>query len=539
MALSTALSVDPHLSLTGTNWRRFGSVTQASILLFAVIAAAHFATRPAGVRVLLRGAALAGLAAALYLVLQYFGMDPLLPSQAYRVGEGVWSIVRPPSTLGHASYFADWGVFVVFWCAALAATDTSRAWRILAGAAAVLLCVAVVLSGTRAGIVGLLAGVVVLTAAAKAVQMRRAAVSVAVLLALGLLFYLSPLGLQLRSRTRWYVEDPHGGARLMLWRDTASMARAHWFSGYGPETFSAAFPAFESAELARAFPDFYHESPHNIFLDALAAQGALGLLALAAFVWVGFSAARLDRGPLAVALAAALAAGVASQQFTSFTAAPALYFYLTVAILVASVPHPGPAEPRRQRALLLAVAPAALVLTAFAAELLAADWFLEQARRAVGTGGIARAAACFDRYRAWQPRGAGSDLWYSRAMVNAAASVPDPLIQLQAWREAGVAALRAAGSAEDPQNAWYNLAEFYARQNDPERTETSLKSAIAASPNWFKPHWVLAQVLRLSGRAGEAEQEARIAVNLNGGKNPEVQRTLDELRSVRVGTPRQ
>jgi hypothetical protein len=46
-------------------------------------------------------------------------------------------------------------------------------------------------------------------------------------------------------------------------------------------------------------------------------------------------------------------------------------------------------------------------------------------------------------------------------------------------------------------------------------------------------------VLRLSGRVGEAEQEARVAVDLNGGKNPEVRRTLDELRSVRVRTPRQ
>src|SRR5437868_4503109 len=35
LALSTALGPTPALSAIGTNWRRFGAITQAAILLFA------------------------------------------------------------------------------------------------------------------------------------------------------------------------------------------------------------------------------------------------------------------------------------------------------------------------------------------------------------------------------------------------------------------------------------------------------------------------------------------------------------------------
>ena len=54
----------------------------------------------------------------------------------------------------------------------------------------------------------------------------------------------------------------------------------------------------------------------------------------------------------------------------------------------------------------------------------------------------------------------------------------------------------------------------------------SLRQAILSSPTWFKPHWMLAQVLMTRGRREEAEAEAKLAVILNGGKNPEVRFVL-------------
>ena len=62
-------------------------------------------------------------------------------------------------------------------------------------------------------------------------------------------FYIGPLGQPLRSRARWFTEDPWGGARPLLWRDSLRMGMARPLFGYGPETFTATFPHYESREL--------------------------------------------------------------------------------------------------------------------------------------------------------------------------------------------------------------------------------------------------------------------------------------------------
>jgi hypothetical protein len=71
-----------------------------------------------------------------------------------------------------------------------------------------------------------------------------------------------------------------------------------------------------------------------------------------------------------------------------------------------------------------------------------------------------------------------------------------------------------------------NLAAFYAVENNEVMVESCLRDAIEAAPNWFKPHWLLAQVLARANRQNEAILEARRAVECDGGKNPEVTQTL-------------
>ncbi len=104
LAVSTAVSTRPGLSLMGTSWREFGLIPQAAALMFAWTVAGGLGSA----RVVLRGVAVAGIAAGAYGIAQYFGWDPLLPASAYHIGEGVWTIVRPPGTMGYVSYFATW-----------------------------------------------------------------------------------------------------------------------------------------------------------------------------------------------------------------------------------------------------------------------------------------------------------------------------------------------------------------------------------------------------------------------------------------------
>src|ERR1035441_6150391 len=158
LVVSTVASVNPALSLGGSNWRYWGLVTQLAALGFAYLVAACCAGRAGRLRVLLRAIAVSGLLVALYGIAQDLGWDPLLDARGYHVGEGVWAIVRPPSTLGHADYSANWLLFVVFAGAALAVSEQRTPWRWLAWTAAAAGSVAIVLSGTRAAMVGMLAG---------------------------------------------------------------------------------------------------------------------------------------------------------------------------------------------------------------------------------------------------------------------------------------------------------------------------------------------------------------------------------------------
>ena len=541
LAASTLASVNPALSLGGSAWRCWGLVTQLAVLALAYLVAACCAGRPERLRVMLRALAASGLIAAVYGAAQYFGWDPLQPSQSYHAGEGIFIIVRPPSTLGHADYFANWLLCAVFAGAALAWIETSRFWKWMARISLAAGCTAILLSGTRAALIGLLAGAVFLVLWRGLRVTRSAAVAAGLVVVALAAFYWSPAGGKLRARVHWSREDTAGGARLLLWRDSLRMAASRWPLGYGPDTFIASFARWQSADLARAYPDFYHESPHNIFLDVLVAQGVPGLLFLAALPILGFAAAwdvRRNQPPggardTAGALAAALAAMTIGGQFVCFTLPTALAYYVTIAMLV-SLTCRVALKPRpvgRRWPALAAAVPCAGLLAVFAVRLLVAEISLASVRRDLDTALVGEAAAQYARYRDWRLPGASADFWYSRRLAQIAASQVNPAIRIQALQQGAMAAVHATYTAEDPFNACYNLAEFYASRDDFVQTEQSLRAAISYAPNWFKPHWMLAQVLQAGGRLKEADAEAVRAVTLDGGKHVEVTGTLDRIRA--------
>jgi tetratricopeptide (TPR) repeat protein len=335
----------------------------------------------------------------------------------------------------------------------------------------------------------------------------------------------------LRSRTRWFSEDPLGGGRLLLWRDSLRMCASRWLLGFGPETFSIHFPRYQSPELARAYPRFFQESPHNIFIDALASQGVPGMAILIGLTALGFYSIRKARHrPEAAALRAALLALAISQEFTSFTLPTAVFFYVTIALAVAlaSVPVRVPAaQGRTMRTVCFAVLP--VVFMAFAFVLTIADAGLARVARLLRGGKPGEAAALYAKIRRWQPPGVRTDLWYSQAMAGASDRTQNGAESRAAAQQALAAAVRASRNSEEPENAWLNLAVFYGRENDLAHTEQSLRAAISCAPNWFKPHWLLAQVLRVSGRLQEARTEAILAADLDGGKDPEVAHTAKEI----------
>jgi O-antigen ligase len=507
LALSTAFSRNPALSMYGTSWRKFGLVTQVAVFLFAFLSGRS-------PKITLRGITIASAIAALYGIAQYAGWDPLLPASAYHIGEGLWTIVRPPGTLGYAAYFANWLAMAAFLAVVLARMEEHAMWRRFASAAAALCAAATILTGTRAGILALLCGAVFL--AWRRISVSRAMIVSAVLIAIFAAFYFSPAGWPLRSRTRWFIEDPWGGARTMLWRDSLHMAASRLAVGNGPEVFTAAFPAYESKQLAEAYPDFSLESPHNIFLDALVSQGVVGFLLLAALCYCGFRYG--DRQFLP-----ALAAGVVAHQFAAFIAPTALLFFIILALSAQRTWEPEPS-----RLLLLPRAAVAFALVFVAFHLAVADHALALTSRSLMAGDLPAAMQHYRKYERWRLPGSAADLWYSRSLAAMMSNLPNPLVRTRAFAEAITAGERATSTAEDPFNAWYSLSALQAVTNDAAGVESSLQRAIAARPNWFKPHWALARLLYLENRGPEARAEAALALELNHGHDPEVTRSLQK-----------
>ena len=196
-----------------------------------------------------------------------------------------------------------------------------------------------------------------------------------------------------------------------------------------------------------------------------------------------------------------------------------MMFFVGLALLVAL--ETPPVTPRRSVPFLAASAPVAAALLYLAVRLSAADHQLALTKNALEHGDLHAAVVEYHRYEELRLPGGTADLWYSRSLLGLASKT--------SASAAGTAARRATETAEDPFNAWYNLAMFYARQNDAAGSERSVRAAIAAHPNWFKPHWILAQILSLDGRLEEAKKEATLAANLDGGKDQEVTRTLREI----------
>jgi len=429
-------------------------------------------------------------------------------------------------------------LFVVFAAAALAVSEPGTRWKWLAWATMAAASVAIVFSGTRAALLGLLVGVVALAIWLRHSWSRRFRLPLValaiVIVAVSALFYISPAGEKLRARVHWALQEPAGGARLLLWRDSLRMAAERWPAGYGPETYIATFALHQSAELGRAYPDFYHESPHNILLDVLVAQGVAGPLLLLALAASGFAAAwSVRHNPTAGALAAGLAAMTIGEQFACFTLPTALAYYAAIAMLVSMGIREAlpPRPPGRRWPRMAAAACCAGVLAVFGVSLWMAEGALAAARRDLDANLVGDAADRFAEYQNWRWPGASADLWYSRRLAQIAGSNAPRVVRAQAFQQAGAAAQRATQTTEAAFNAYYNLAAFYARQNDFVRTEQSLRTAISFAPNWFKTHWMLAQVLQADSRLKEADAEAATAVSLDGGKHPEVTGTLDRIRT--------
>lgn len=509
--LATLLSTDRVLSLQGADWRRMG----LPAWLGCVALAAAIAAMPGDRRALLRAIAAAGVVAAIYALFQYRGHDPWIDPALYHIGEGEWQIVRPPSTFGYVSYFALYLAAAIFLAAGLAVDAAARWLRWTWAAGAAVMTIALIVTGSRGAWLGAMAGIVML--AMKLPQRRTLLIALLIAAALGGAFIASPLGQPVRSRMRWFVEDPEGGSRWYLWRDSLRLAAAHPLLGVGPDAFGLAFATGESLDLARAKRDFYIESPHNVFLDYLTSAGPLALAAFLALAAIAL------RGPDIFLTASFVAALVAAQFIADII--PTRLLMLALAALAAPRATPARRLPSLARWAIAACAAASLAaLAVFGIPFARSDRALHDAETAARSGR-------FDLMLAAGPRAQQAyPFEYSRllgqiAMLPGLAPGPRAFVFVQAE----AAARAALPHSERPQLVHVHLASLAALQGRFPEARTELEAAIRAAPSWFRPRWQLSLLLEQSGRHAEAAQQAAAALERGAREVPEIATQLRKI----------
>jgi len=525
LGVSTALSAAPALSLAGTTWRRYGLVSQFAVWVVAVAAASLAARSERVARLMIRAMIGAGCTAAAYAVLQSAGADPILSPTLYTT-HYFQDFTRPPSTLGHALYLGGF-LLIPALSAAVLALECGGMAKLLYGVGSIVMVVAIVLSGSRSAILGLIFGAVVLAGSLRAGRSRRGVLGVMGVVAVVLTAVIaSPAGDALRLRSAQWIQDWRGGPRVLVWRDSLILLRERPWFGSGPETFAAEFRRIESAELARAYPEHFHEAPHNVFLDAALAQGVVGLLALLTVIGAGIGgggAGYLERG----LRAGVVATGVWSL-FANLTIATGLALFVAVGIRVGlgsragaarggSLPVPSsPALLFRHAILLWALLAVAGFLYAFQ------DRKFQTAKEYIARRDIDAARSEFASVAALPFPKPGFDLWYSRSMASLSTTF-EGASGAAALQSAAEAAQRAESTAEDRFNALYQSAALALALDDVRMGEAKLRQAIREAPTWYKPRLLLARLLREMGRGAEADQEERLALDLGGTQVTRIQ----------------
>lgn len=529
LVLSTLLSRHPVLSAFGTRWRAFGAINQLAVLAICLVAAGCFVAGSNHLRTVLRATVAAAGISSLYAMVQFAGFDPLFDASLYTVS---WPepVRRPPSTFGHPAYMGAFVCVAFFIAVGLAGLETNRKWRWLHAATGLLCFSALLCSGTRAALLGLIAGFAAAAVgtgrrliASRTGVLRRLLMAGAGFAALMAAFAASPYGFRLVLR---WISDARGGVRLLLWPDTLTLIRKHWMAGTGPDTFGAIFPLYESLSLARSYPENQLESAHNVILDAASGQGLPGVLFLAGIVvlaWIWTRRTPREHRDLAVLLLGGVVASMVFHQFFSFV----LPNYLLLMILLAALASlagerpvgaaaAGPWFKSWPKGLSISVAVATvafgLLMAVSALQVSMTDGWFAKVERFLEKRDVDGAVRAYDSAQQWRWAGTAPLLWYSRQMAGLSERLPDRRLQLVAERQALSASVSATTEDDEEQVfAVYQRATLLVRSGEFQQAEAFARQAATAYPMWYSPHLLLSQLLIRTKRYEEAFIEARMA----------------------------
>lgn len=368
--------------------------------------------------------------------------------------------------------------------------DRPRIGSILAGFALVVACAALLLTASRAGLLGAIFAVAVLVGGLP--TRIRASWIVAAVAAMIVLVIVAP---PLRERVLSATAESHSAVfRWYTWVGTADMIAARPITGFGPGSFEHAYPQFAQVGFTR----MAHQTPLQIAADA--GLPALALV-LAAVLMIARALVRglREGGTVTVESAAALAAltGVGVQNLADYSwHVPAVGLTLSAAVGLALAATREGSEPIRPRRWLCAAA-GGLALVAMIgcaiglrAQVLASrgEAEIERGRYQIAAGWLRQAAEVDPLNAAIRHR-----------LAQATAAAGPGGMQRAVQERLELARINPLDAGN-----YLALAELYRELGEEASAASAAKRAIEVHPIYLRAYVVLALLLEEMGREDEA-----------------------------------
>ena len=317
--MATVFSIAPVVSLWGFYARYNGLATLVLCEAVALVIASQYWGRTERLRDLAVALAASSALVSLYAFAQVLKVDPVRwgTTPLARLEAKIAHAIVPITTIGNPN-FAGGALAATLPFAISLGIGASSRWRRAAWFAAAALQVAAIgLTRSRGGLLGVVAGVVVLVLVhrRRLQSMMTSAIrtGLIVLGALALVLGVSGAIVSRTSPAELFSSDTLV-KRWEYWRAAAAVFVTNPVLGTGPDTFYAAYGRHRAASdgAAHGLDEAPPDKPHNIYLEYAAGTGVLGLGAYLALIGmtIAYALSKLRKldGPARVLLGAFLAA---------------------------------------------------------------------------------------------------------------------------------------------------------------------------------------------------------------------------------------
>lgn len=312
--ISTLFSQDKYTSIFGYPTRLNGGLI-SQFAYFVIFASGLISLNAQKAKSLLTAIVFAAVAVSLWGIPSHFGADPSCLVLTGKLTSACWQKEFDPtlrifSTLGQPNWLASYLVLILPISLAFSLFYRQNRAKLIFATSSSLILFAIILTNSRAGLLGLLVSLVMFAFLAGIKTIKANTKYIA---ALGLVFLMISIlfGTNLTSRIKDLVLSQKqtvleptqtttptqssltsGGTessqiRLIVWRGAIDVFKNSPLLGTGPETFVSSYYKFRpTAHNQTTEWQFFYNKAHNEFLNYAANTGLLGLLSYLAFLIV-------------------------------------------------------------------------------------------------------------------------------------------------------------------------------------------------------------------------------------------------------------